>query len=255
MGLTKEDLEINRQQIEGKSGFFSLDVSYVAPDDTFSESRKLQTMAFHPLDPEAPCPCGSGEIFGNCCDPLGLMRVFTLNPDGNGYSPMVFYSETWEPWPDQDKLRSSLKCNEAFLTTADSEDRTFWNYRGEKLILRGPGPLIFGTVELTPVFLKIEGSSRVRHANLRAALERALGEPLPSGKLEVDLPVHNKPAISADRPGAIIEEYRILRERYRKLTSRALNEIMRDELICAAKDLKMLGPDKVFIFHYYLSML
>jgi hypothetical protein len=246
--LTKEDLERNLRQIEGKSGFFSLDVSYVAPDDTFPESRIFQSMVFHPLDPEAACPCGSGEVFGICCRPLGLMRVFTLNPDGNGYSPMVFYSETWESWTDQDKLRGSLKQNEAFLAAADSGDGAFWNYPGEKLILQGPGPLIFGTVELTPNFLKIEGASRVCHANLRSALERALGEPLPAGKLDVELPVHNKSGISTGRPGAVIEEYRILRERFRKITSRAKHEVIRDELICAAKDLKMLGPGKVFVF-------
>ena len=145
--LTKEDLERNRQLIEGKSGFFSLDVFYIAPDETFPECRKLQTTVFHPWEEVADCPCGSGAAFGDCCNSLRFNRIFTLNPDGNGYSPMVFYSETWEPWPVRNKLRNLLKDNEAFLNATDSGDGAFWNYTGEKLIRQGPGPRIFGTIE------------------------------------------------------------------------------------------------------------
>lgn len=245
--FTEEEMERNRRQIKGKSGFFSLDISYIAPNSTDPENRKLQTVAFHPLAPEAECPCGSGTAFGDCCLPLGQMRVFTLNPDGKGYSPMVFYTETWAPWSSQEKLRKALKSNEAFLTADDSENSAFWNYRGEKLILQDSNPLLFGTVELTPDFLKIQGLSRVRHQNLRAAVERALGESLPAGKLEVELP--NGSERANGRSGSVIEEYRPLRERHRQITSRAVQEILRDELIRAAKDLKLLVAGETIVFH------
>ena len=244
-GLTEEELARNSGLIAGKCGFYRFDVSLTAAAGAGSR-RKYQAMVFHLLNEAEPCPCGSGDAFGDCCRPLGPVRVFTLDPGGESYSPLAFYSEVWEPCPVAwDKMRDVLQRHKEFVIAVDSPANVYWNYLGEKTVTSGPGPMVFGTVELTSDCLKIEGTSRLRHKNLRARLEQVLAAPLPSGKLEISLPDRNGSVISS---GMLLEEYRRLRKRLRELFSAAGREIMRDEYQSAAKDLRMLGPGQTIIF-------
>lgn len=250
--LSKKDLSRNLQKIKGKSGFFSIGaVMYTENEGAyFTDAKKVEISIFNLWSPESPCPCRSGETFEQCCQPV--MRIFTLNPDGEAYSPVAFFTEIWQPWNQYNKLKDALKKSERFFMNEDTPERCFWNYKGEKIIKTRGYPMVFGTVELTPDFLRIEGMSRTRYESLRKTIEQALDKTLPQGKLTVSLPAVPEDKDSIDNlpveNTAILEEYRQLREHQKKINSVAIEEILKDEFYQGAKDLKMLGPNNLLIF-------
>lgn len=121
---------------------------------------------------------------------------------------------------------------------------------GEKTVLFQSYRMSFGTVEITPDFLKIEALSRSRYLSLRRTLEKAFGGELPPGLLSTQLlgPSNKEVTPSSGAGVPILEDYRKVRERQQQLLSSARDELFRDEIRQAAKALKILGPDGIVLF-------
>ncbi|TDA70024.1 MAG: hypothetical protein D9V47_03150 [Clostridia bacterium] len=253
--ITEEALARNRDLVRNKSGFLGYHTVLLELRDVYVTSAdKAQMVIFHPLEPAAPCPCGSGHAFGHCCQPFGAARVVAPNPGRNGYySPVAFYEEKWEPWHENDALVAAMqRCGEFFLSK-DTTSSYFWNYKGKEAVKTDTGHAVFGTVELTPDFLLISAVSRARYESLRAAIAEALKQDLPPGDLSITLPhAAGENEGNANLPSpedkTLIEEYRRLRERIRVINSQAIKEIMRNELEGAAKELGMLGKGNILVF-------
>lgn len=252
LGLTGREFEENWERVRDEDGFFSLDIVLLDQGEVSpEESRKGHLLSFHALDPGDLCPCGSGNAFGECCQPFGPRRVFVLDPNGEGYSPCVFYTEVWQPWTGRDALHQALRHRDDFQPAESSVERSVWNYKGERRVTGRGAPMSFGTVEATSGTLKIEALSRARYESLRRKIEEASGAELPPGKLHVSVWNLSSDETSAGGQvvhSAILEEYRKLRLRQRDLSTQMTDELLRDELERAAKDLGMLSPEGVVVF-------
>lgn len=253
--VTEEALARNRDLVRNMSGFFACHTVLLELQDVYvTSAEKMQTVIFHPLEPAAPCPCGSGDAFGHCCQPFGAARVLVPNPGGDGYySPVAFYEEKWDPWHERDALIAAMQRCGKFFMSEDTTSSYFWNYKGEETVKTDTGHAVFGTVELTPDFLLISAVSRARYESLRAAIAEALKQDLPPGDLSVTLPRaagdnEGTATLPSPEDKALIEEYRQLRERMRAINSQAIKEIMRNELEGAAKELGLLGRGNTLIF-------
>lgn len=207
-----------------------------------------RTVYFMPYAPAAPCPCGSGRAFGECCQPFGENQHFVRDPDG-GYAKAIIYSEQWNGLPFAD-IRSRLMETPAFWCTEDTLFRCFWHYRPGT----GRSQETFGTLELTADALTLETLSKNRATAIHAQLEQILGK-LPAGVRRVkalaphldgwEMPV---PA-TADSAGVpILEEYAALRERSRALNHLATKDLSRDEMGEAARRLRLLDPAGRMVF-------
>lgn len=219
-------------------GFFVLRTE-AAPGDGAAGPQVLQQIVFIPYDSGSPCPCGSNEPFGQCCQPFGSHRPFLRNP-GGGYAQAVIYAERWSGMAYSD-VRGRLMNRPELWCTEDTLFRCCWRYRPEG------GRESFGTLVLTPDGLELEALSKPRYTLLRSLLAEALGA-LPEGVRQVKALVADSEHEEADAPGPassavpLLEEYTALRERLRQVNNLAFKELTREEIGEAAQRLRLLSP-------------
>jgi hypothetical protein len=110
--------------------------------------EKRSALSYLPTDADEFCPCGSGNSFGACCQPLPYWQPVCPNPDMQGYSLVHPQSARFTHIP-ADVVYAFLQANERLYCVEDTQQRTFWIYWGDPAFDTPPyGTLCFGDLEL-----------------------------------------------------------------------------------------------------------
>jgi SEC-C motif len=110
--------------------------------------EKLFILSYLPTDAEELCPCGSGNSFGACCQPLPCWRPVCPNPGMQGYSLVHPQAARFTKIP-ADVVDAFLQDDERLYCVEDTPQRAFWTYWGDPAFDTPPyGTLCFGDLEL-----------------------------------------------------------------------------------------------------------
>lgn len=110
--------------------------------------EKLSILSYLPTNADELCPCGSGNSFGACCQPLPYWRPICPNPDMQGYSLMQSQSARFTAIP-ANVVYTFLQDDERLYCVEDTSQRAFWTYWGDPAFDTPPyGTLCFGDLEL-----------------------------------------------------------------------------------------------------------
>lgn len=183
---------------------------------------------------------------------FGPNRIFVINP-GGGYAPAMGFSEKWTGL-SFDETKATLMGRMDFWCTEDTQSRGFWHYRPRSDTDRE----VFGTIELNHSELVLDTTSKPRFLHLRAVLEEVLG-PLPSGRRQVSALVQPSEGAELEVEQLLLEddhtgdspvlvEYAALRARFRAIHAAAVKELLRDEILEAARQLHLLNRSGVLAF-------
>ncbi len=117
-----------------------------APDPE-QPGEKAFILSYLPTDTEGPCPCGSSERFGACCQPLPYWRPVCPNPGMQGHSLLVYQSATFTDvsW---DEVYDFLQEDLRLFCVEDTQKRAFWLYWGDPALESPYGTFCFGDFEL-----------------------------------------------------------------------------------------------------------
>lgn len=148
------------------------------------QSRKLNFMHYIFYDPLKPCLCGKKKLFGACCNLKKLQVYFLLDTDASTYSKAVIFTYTWKN-PNFQKIREILNQSERFHQGEDSDDKCFWNYRGEQDVIMDGSRMLFGNITLTKKALKVEALSESRYESLMGTLKILLPKDFFKGNLVI----------------------------------------------------------------------
>jgi hypothetical protein len=139
------------KQVDPDGGFLCIWTHWQPnPDTPDSEAggQKLMMVTYLPCAPDAPCLCGSGKLFQNCCRQGPYMPVICRDPGVETvYSPFRSRKATFSK-VDGRVVREKLKADERLITTEDTPARGFWTYWGVPYLESEPGIMCFGDVEL-----------------------------------------------------------------------------------------------------------
>jgi SEC-C motif len=117
-----------------------------APDPEHP-GEKVNVVSYLPVAPKDPCPCGSGNLFQACCQPLSYWQPVCLNPGMQGYQPMepqVAHLSNIPP----DAVYGFLQKDEQLYCVQDNKLHTFWILWGDPALETPYGILCFGDLEL-----------------------------------------------------------------------------------------------------------
>jgi len=110
--------------------------------------EKLSILSYLPTDADELCPCGSGNSFGACCQPLPYWRPVCPNPGMQGYSLVHPQSVRFTTIPAE-VVYAFLQDDERLYCVEDTPQRAFWTYWGDPAFDTPPfGTLCFGDLEL-----------------------------------------------------------------------------------------------------------
>src|SRR5713226_1489936 len=109
--------------------------------------EKLSILSYLPTDAGGLCPCGSGKLFGACCQPLPYWRPVCLNPGMLGYSLLRLQTARFMHIP-VDAVYAYLKDDKRLYCTEDTPQRMFWIYWGNPAFDAPYGTICFGDLEL-----------------------------------------------------------------------------------------------------------
>src|SRR5436309_10592109 len=110
--------------------------------------EKLSILSYLPTDADELCPCGSGNSFGACCQPLPYWRPVCPNPGMQGYSLVHPQSARFTTIPAE-VVYAFLQDDERLYCVEDTPQRAFWTYWGDPAFDTPPfGTLCFGDLEL-----------------------------------------------------------------------------------------------------------
>jgi hypothetical protein len=110
--------------------------------------EKLFILSYLPTEAEELCPCGSGNSFGACCQPLPYWRPVCPNPGMQGYSLLHPQTARFTDIPT-DVVRACLQADARLYCVEDTPQRAFWTYWGDPAFDTPPyGTLCFGDLEL-----------------------------------------------------------------------------------------------------------
>ena len=139
-----------------------------------------------PCEADAPCLCGSGKVYRDCCRRERYWHPICPNPGLAGYNLMRLQSATFTPidgvvWRERllDDIR--LQCVEY------NPQRSFWLYWGDPALDDQYGTLCFGDIELKNGHtLHLTAMSNVRMQTLLDLLNELATTPLPPPKMAHD---------------------------------------------------------------------
>jgi hypothetical protein len=110
--------------------------------------ERLSLLTYIHTAADAPCPCGSGNSFGACCQLLPYWRPVCPNPDMQSYSLLHPQSASFTNI-SADAVYAFLQDDERLYCVEDSPQRAFWTYWGDPAFDAPPyGTLCFGDFEL-----------------------------------------------------------------------------------------------------------
>jgi hypothetical protein len=110
--------------------------------------EKLFILSYLPSDADELCPCGSGNSFGTCCQPLHYWRPVCPNSGMQGYSLVHPQTACFTTIP-ADVVGAYLRDDERLYCIEDMPQRAFWTYWGDPAFDTPPyGTLCFGDLEL-----------------------------------------------------------------------------------------------------------
>jgi hypothetical protein len=186
------------KMIDPDGGFFCL-WSYWQPDPTApdpeEQGQKLMMSTFLSCEPDAPCLCGSGQLFQDCCRPKPYISVICRNPGiETTYSPFrlqtAIISEV-----DGITVREKLNDDERLICTEDTPERGFWTYWGVPALKAPYGMICFGDIELKDnTTLEMSALSDIRMDILLEVVQAAVGE-------EIIPTLHRDPVYKVPKPG------------------------------------------------------
>ena len=109
--------------------------------------EKLSILSYLPTEASAPCPCGSGQRFEACCQPLPFWRPVCPNPGMQGYGLVVPQAAQWKQVSGEE-LRARLEEDERLYEVQTTRQGGFWIYWGDPAYDAPYGTLCFGDLEL-----------------------------------------------------------------------------------------------------------
>ena len=180
-------------QFDPDGGFMCLWAHWrpsAADSEADDSGEKLIALTYLPCSPDAPCLCGSGKLYRDCCRPKSYMVV--LCPDPNvekSFSPCRAATITMPLAPvDGEAVRQKLLADERFKCTQDTPERGFWTYWGDTYFESEHGILCFGDIELQHQRkLIVTALSDTRMAVLLGVLREMLGDDI-KPKIQRDAP-------------------------------------------------------------------
>jgi hypothetical protein len=95
--------------------------------------EKLSMMSYLPTGTYAACRCGSGNLFGNCCQPLPHWLPVCPNPNREGHSLMSPQSALFSHIPT-DAVYAFLQKDKRLYCVTDTPPYGFWVYWGDPVL-------------------------------------------------------------------------------------------------------------------------
>lgn len=89
----------------------------------------IQSLLFHKVAPEEPCPCGSGRTFGDCHRDPERIPPLCRDLGAETYSE-IHACETTFRVTDDDAALQALKAAPELNLTQETAGRRFWQYIG-----------------------------------------------------------------------------------------------------------------------------
>jgi hypothetical protein len=89
--------------------------------------EKLSILRYLPTEAQELCPCGSGQTFGDCCQPLPYWRPVCPNPGMQGYSLVRPQAARFTPIAAQ-MVYAFLQGDVRLYCVGDTPQRAFWIY-------------------------------------------------------------------------------------------------------------------------------
>lgn len=136
-----------------------------------------QLLLFHHLEPEAPCPCGSGKPFGQCHRNPRRAPILCRDIGAETYSEIAAYETTF-PVRDDEAAKRLLKAAPELRLTQEIPGRLFWQYVGDPPLETPAGDMVFATVEWNPGRLYFITLSRQRNEVVTLTLVGRAGDAL-----------------------------------------------------------------------------
>ncbi len=110
--------------------------------------EKLSILSYLPTEAQELCLCGSGQTFGDCCQPLPYWRPVCPNPGMQGYSLVRPQAARFTPIATQ-MAYAFLQDDVRLYCVGDTPQRAFWIYWGDPAYDTPPyGMVCFGDLEL-----------------------------------------------------------------------------------------------------------
>jgi len=124
--------------------------------------EKASVLSYLPMKAKEQCPCGSGNVFEACCQPLPYWKPLCPNPGMQGYSVFSPQSATF-PKISRNRVYPFLQEDIQLYCVEDTPQRAFWVYWGDPALDAPPfGTLCFGDFELTKHALVVSVLSDIR---------------------------------------------------------------------------------------------
>ncbi|MCK4451610.1 MAG: SEC-C domain-containing protein [Anaerolineae bacterium] len=145
------------------------------------QGHAAQMLWFREVAPGEPCPCGSGQTFGDCHRDSRRVPLLCRDIGAETYGEIVA-CETTFPVHDDEAVARSLKAAPELRLTQDIPGRVFWQFVGQPPLETPVGGMVFATVELNPGRLYFVTLSQQRNEMIILALvsraSDALGVPM-----------------------------------------------------------------------------
>jgi hypothetical protein len=127
-------------------GMFALN----APDAPPAfQGQAIQTLLFHEVAPDEPCPCGNRRAFDECHRDPHRVPLLCRDLGTETYSEITAY-ETTLPVHDHRTATRLLKTAPELRLTQEIPGRLFWQFVGHPPVETQIGDVVFATVELNP---------------------------------------------------------------------------------------------------------
>jgi hypothetical protein len=175
--------------IDPNGGFLCVSIHW-RPDpgapDPEMPGQKLSMASYLPTALDAPCLCGSGQAYRDCCRRQRYWHPICPNPGLRGYSLVALQSASFTPI-DGAGWRERLLDDVRLQCVEDNPQRGFWLYWGDPALDDQYGTLCFGDIELKNGHtLYLTAMSNVRMQTLLDLLNELAAASLPPPKMSYD---------------------------------------------------------------------
>jgi hypothetical protein len=155
---------------------------------------KQQMILYLPVKPEQSCLCGSGQPYGQCCQPKPDWQPICYNPGAEGYS-LLLPQEALFKQVDGLTLRQRLDADPRLAIVDDTPEGGFWILWGDPALESEFGIICFGDIELIHNReLLVTAMSDLRMQTLLDLLQEIADDCLSTPQLQKDPPpVLHKP--------------------------------------------------------------
>ena len=155
-------------------GMFALNVPGMS---WLLRGRAIQSLLFHEVAPQEPCPCDSGRAFGDCHRNPKRVPLLCRDLGAETYSEIRACESTF-PVSDDEAAVHALKAAPELNLTQEIAGRRFWQYIGSPPTGSHLGDIVFATVEWNPGRLYFVTLSEQRNKAIILTLGRQLGKAL-----------------------------------------------------------------------------